>query len=67
MHILYLHLKSFRLTSIDAKILSAYSPLTHKEVRICREPFHSEVSQNFIAKKFEKPNSEDKFLFFGYL
>jgi len=60
MHILNLHLKSFRITSIYAKILSVYSPFTHKEVRIRREQLpHSEVSENFIAKKFEKPNSED--------
>jgi hypothetical protein len=47
---------------LGAKILSAYPPTTQKEVRICREKFsHSEEFQNFIAQKYEKPNSGDKF------
>ncbi len=47
---------------MGAKILSAYPSNKQKEVRIRREKFsHSEESQNFIAKKYEKPNSGDKF------
>jgi hypothetical protein len=61
-HIFRIRLDTFPAFFIGAKILSTYPLNTQKEVRLRREKFsHSEESPNFIAKKYEKPNSADKF------